>query len=303
MLHKLNVSEIALYTNPERAEIIDSDDDNENPSIKKGFYCFQITNLARVSTARKMNFEAGGKIIMPEKVLSSLLQDDLSGEPFLFRLTHQDRSTHCGVLEFTAKDDSIVMPCWMMENLQVKDGNIVTVEPIELPKATSVKLKISSEEFLQKYDPKPTLEARFVHFTCLTEGDKLKVNVNGGVHEMTVIQTQPDSAVCIVNCDLNVVFELPSHFDKGSNIGSRLKTQIDNGRRLDGKQLTEGEADSHMEIDRGVEDMGRGGSPDLAFSPGKIRFDREIHANNKIDQDENIVEGWSPFCGEPRSLT
>ena len=195
------------------------------------------------------------------------------------------------------------MPCWMMENLQVKDGDMVTVEPIDLPKATSVKLKISSEEFLQRYDPKPTLEARFVHFTCLTEGDKLKVNVNGGVHEMTVIQTRPDSAVCIVNCDLNVEFELPSHFDKGSNMGSRLNTQIGTGRRLDGEQLAEGEDDSHMEIDSGVEDKGRGGSPDLAFSPGKIIFDREIDANNKIEQDENIVKGWSPFCGEPRTLT
>ena len=310
MLHRLNLTEIALYTNPVRAEMMDIDDDNEmmdiateKPYIQKAFCCFHITNLPRVSASRKMIFEAGGKIIMPEEALLSLVHHDFSGEPLLFRLTHKDRSTHCGVLEFTAKEDSIVMPCWMMENLQVKDGNMVTVEPIELPKATSVKLKISSEEFLQRYDPKPTLEARFVHFTCLTEGDKLKVNINGGVHEMTVIQTRPDSAVCIVNCDLNVEFELPSHFDKGSNMGSRLNTQIGTGRRLDGEQLAEGEADSHMEIDSGAEDKGRGGSPDLAFSPGKIIFNREFDANNKIEQDENIVKGWSPFCGEPRTLT
>ena len=280
MLHRLNLTEIALYTNPVRAEMMDIDDDNEmmdiateKPYIQKAFCCFHITNLPRVSASRKMIFEAGGKIIMPEEALLSLVHHDFSGEPLLFRLTHKDRSTHCGVLEFTAKEDSIVMPCWMMENLQVKDGNIVTVESIELPKATAVKLKISSEEFLQRYDPKPTLEARFVHFTCLTEGDKLKVNINGGVHEMTVIQTRPDSAVCIVNCDLNVEFELST------------------------------EAGNHMEIDSEMKDKVRGGTPDLAFSPGKIRFDRETDANNKIEKDEDMDEDWYPFCGEPRTLT
>ena len=93
-----------------------------------------------------------------------------------------------------------------------------------------------------------------------------------------------------------------SHFDKGSNMGSRLNTQIGIGRRLDGEQLAEGEADSHMEIDSGAEDKGRGGSPDLAFSPGKIRFDRETDANNKIEKDEDMDEDWYPFCGEPRTL-
>ena len=176
------------------------------------------------------------------------------------------------------------MPCWMMENLQVKDGNIVTVESIELPKATSVNLK-TSQEFLERYDAKPTLEARFVHFTCLTEGDKLKVHVNGGMHKMTVIETQPDSAVCIVNCDLNVDFELPSHLDQGSNVRSHLDTQIGTGRRLDGKQLAE--ADNHMEIDSEVEDKERGRTPDLDFSPGSIRFERETVAN-KTEQDENM---------------
>ena len=293
MLHKLNDIEIAFYTNPEGADDdegfqdeMEIDDNDEIPYIKKDFCCFQITNLPRISASRKMNFEAGGKIILPEKaLLLSLDHGNFSGEPLLFRLTHKDRSTHCGVLEFTAKEESILMPRWMMENIQVKDGNIVTVESVELPKATSVILK-ASEEFLQRYDPKPTLEARFVHFTCLTEGDKLKVHVNGGVHEMTVIETQPDSAVCIVDCDLNVEFERPAPFSQGSGSRSRLDTQIGIGRRLDGKQVAE--ADNHMEIDDEVREKGRGAIPDLAFSPGNITFDRGTDANNIIEQDEKM---------------
>ena len=106
MLHKLNDIEIAFYTNPERAdddegfqdemEIDDNDEIPIYPYIKKDFCCFQITNLPRISASRKMNFEAGGKIILPEKaLLLSLAHGNFSGEPLLFRLTHKDRSTHC----------------------------------------------------------------------------------------------------------------------------------------------------------------------------------------------------------------
>ena len=302
MLHKLSAIDIDFYTNPERgrAEMMDTDDDDEKPFLKKDFCCLQITNLPRVSSSRIMNFEAGGKIIMPEVVLLSFYQDDFSGEPLMFRLTHKGRSTHCGVLEFTAEADSIIMPTWMMENLEVEEGNIVTVESVKLPKATTVKLKTSSAEFLQRYDPKPMLEARFVHFTCLTEGDKVSVLVKGGVHQMTVIQTQPESAVCIIDCDLNVEFESPASFDKGSNTGSPLlDRRIGIGKRLDGKQPDM--ADIPMEIDSDIEDKGRGGGPDLAFSPGNIRFQRESGANKKEQTEKNDVD-LTPFCGIGRRL-
>ena len=304
MLHKLTATEIEFFTNPERgqAETLDSDDDDEQPFIKKDFRCLHITNLQKVSSSRKMNFEAGGKIIMPEAVLLSFFQDDVSGEPLMFRLTQGDRSTHCGVLEFTAEADSIIMPTWMMENLKVEEGDNVTVESVKLPKATMVKLKTSSDEFLERYDPKPMLEARFVHFTCLTEGDTVCVLVNGGVHQMTVIQTQPESAVCIIDCDLNVEFDSPASFDQGANTGSpMLDRRIGIGRRLDGKQPDV--AENHMEIDNEEEGKGKDGLPDFTFSPGNIRFQREVHANNKKEQDEKTDEDWSPFCGEPNKLT
>ena len=306
MLHKLNAIEIDFHTNPDRGQEemmdIDDNDENEKPFIKKDFICFKITNLPKVSVSRKMHFEAGGKIIMPERVLSSFVQDDFSGGPLIFRMTYGNIITHCGVLEFTAEADTILMPTWMMESLKVAEGNIVTIESIELPKATRVKLKMSSDEFLQRYDPKPTLEAKFAHFTCLTEGDKLSVHVNGGVYKMTVIQTEPGSAVCIVDCDLNVEFdELPGSLEKGSNRGSPYVKHIGIGRRLDEKQLDKaGKTEIDWACD--VNEKGRGSFPDLSFTPGNIRFERETEANNKIKKSEKNGSDWSPFCGEPRSL-
>ena len=183
------------------------------------------------------------------------------------------------------------MPIWMMHNLSVEEGNIVLVESIELPRAISVRLKTSSEEFLQRYDPKPMLEARLVHFTCLTEGDTVGVHVKGGVHHMKVIKTMPESAVCIVNCDLNVEFE-PLAAQYPSGLG-----QLGIGRRLDGGLL-----DEDMEVDEALEDRCRDVGPDFIFSPGNLTFKREIEEERVIQNKEIYDEDWSPFCGRGRTL-
>ena len=168
---------------------------------------------------------------------------------------------------------------------------MVLVESIELPRAISVRLKTSSEEFLQRYDPKPMLEARFVHFTCLTEGDTVGVHVKGGVHHMKVIKTVPESAVCIVNCDLNVEFE-PLAAQYPSRLG-----QLGIGKRLDGGLL-----DEDMEVDEALEDRCRDMGPDFIFSPGNLTFKREIEEERVIQNKEIYDEDWSPFCGRGRTL-
>ena len=295
LLHKLDAVEIEEHISIRDQIQPDPDqmDIDEKPYIKKDFSCFQITKIPGVSDSRKMNFESGGKIIMPEipEFLISFIQDDFSVEPLMFKLTHGDRSTHCGVLEFTAETDNIIMPIWMMHNLSVEEGNIVLVESIELPRAISVRLKTSSEEFLQRYNPKPMLEARLVHFTCLTEGDTVGVHVKGGVHHMKVIKTVPESAVCIVNCDLNVEFE-PLAAQYPSRLG-----QLGIGRRLDGGLL-----DEDMEVDEALEDRCRDMGPDFIFSPGNLTFKREIEEERVIQNKEIYDEDWSPFCGRGRTL-
>ena len=58
------------------------------------------------------------------------------------------RRTHCGVLEFTAPEGNCYVPFWMMQNLMLEEGGVLSVKNVSLPKATYVKFKPA--------DPRPT---------------------------------------------------------------------------------------------------------------------------------------------------
>lgn len=42
--------------------------------------------------------------------------------------------THCGVLEFSAPEGSCYIPHWMMQNLLLEAGSLLTVKNVSLPK-------------------------------------------------------------------------------------------------------------------------------------------------------------------------
>ena len=46
----------------------------------------------------------------------------------------QGNRTHCGVLEFSAPEGSCYIPHWMMQNLLLEAGSLLTVKNVSLPK-------------------------------------------------------------------------------------------------------------------------------------------------------------------------
>ena len=122
----------------------------------------------------------------------------------------------------------MVMPPW--QNLMLETGGLVTVESATLPVATYSKFQPLSKDFLDLTNPKvhltpsstnltnstlipssPTqavLEMRLRHFACLSKGDIVAINYNNKVYELNVMETKPAAAVSIIECDMNVDFEV-----------------------------------------------------------------------------------------------
>ena len=108
-------------------------------------------------------------------------------------------------------------------------GGLVTVESATLPVATyskfqplskvcsiamhwqywSFKIKIGpNQDFLDLTNPKAVLEMRLRHFACLSKGDIVAINYNNKIYELNVMETKPAAAVSIIECDMNVDFEV-----------------------------------------------------------------------------------------------
>ena len=92
----------------------------------------------------------------------------------------------------------------MMRNLLLEEGDVIDVESVTLPVARFSKFQPLSSEFLDITNPKAVLENSLRNFACLSKNDIIAIKYNGNVYELRVLETEPDDAVNIIECDMNV---------------------------------------------------------------------------------------------------
>nr|CCA18159.1 ubiquitin fusion degradation protein putative [Albugo laibachii Nc14] len=166
-----------------------------------------------MSFCDKGHLEDGDKILLPPSALEVLARLHIE-YPMLFKVTNEgvNRYSHCGVLEFSATEGSCYMPYWMMQNLFINEGDIINVQNISLPKATFVKIRPQSKEFLDISNPRAVLEASLRKFSCMTVGDTICLKYNNKNFLLDVREVKPSSAACIIETDCEVDFELPADY-------------------------------------------------------------------------------------------
>ncbi|XP_031116546.1 ubiquitin fusion degradation protein 1 homolog [Ipomoea triloba] len=130
-----------------------------------------------------------------------------------FRIASYDdlggKSSHCGVLEFSAEEGFVYMPQCVMNNLGLNELDLVTVANVVLPKEDYLKLRPHTTEFLNKVkNPKEVLEATFREHSCLTAGDTVVVCYDGERFKVDVVETRPSDAVSVIDTDCNVTLTL-----------------------------------------------------------------------------------------------
>ena len=128
----------------------------------------------------------------------------------LFKLNNpkHNRSTHCGVLQFTSSfQPYCYLPTWMMRHLLLDEGDQIHVESVYLlPTATFVRFQPKTKHFLDITNPKAVLEKFLRNFSCLTKGDLISINYLNHEYELLVLELKPSNVVSIIECDIEVDF-------------------------------------------------------------------------------------------------
>ncbi|GKY99983.1 hypothetical protein MPSEU_000951800 [Mayamaea pseudoterrestris] len=170
--------------------------------FQEDYHCYSV------AYADKPHLERGDKILLPPSAFDTLarLQVDY---PMLFQLQAGDRTTHCGVLEFTAEEGCVYIPFWMMQNLLIEEGAVVSVKNVSLPKATLIKLQPQSVDFLEISNPRAVLEHALRNYSCVTLHDIIQIPYNGKNYHLELKDVQPAPAACIIETDCNVDFDAP----------------------------------------------------------------------------------------------
>mmetsp|Transcript_2461 Transcript_2461/g.8247 ORF Transcript_2461/g.8247 Transcript_2461/m.8247 type:complete len:297 (+) Transcript_2461:108-998(+) len=173
-----------------------------NEVFDEQYHCFSG------AFADKPNLEEGDKVLLPSSAFEQLARLQIE-YPMLFELRSAKGRTHCGVLEFTAPEGNCYVPFWMMQNLMLEEGGVLSVKNVSLPKATFVKFKPQSTDFLDISNPRAVLEKQFRTFSCLTVGDQICLPYNDKRFYLEVQEVKPREAACIIECDCEVDFDAP----------------------------------------------------------------------------------------------
>jgi len=159
---------------------------------------------------------------LPSSAFEQLAQLQIE-YPMLFELRSARARTHCGVLEFTAPEGNCYVPFWMMQNLLLEEGGLLSVKNVSLPKASFVKFKPQSADFLDISNPRAVLEKQLRTFSCVTVGDQICLPYNSKRYYLEVQEVEPQDAACIIECDCNVDFNAPVGYTEPDYAGTRSK--------------------------------------------------------------------------------
>ncbi|XP_048742361.2 sodium-dependent lysophosphatidylcholine symporter 1-like [Ostrea edulis] len=274
-------------------------------SFNMTYRCYSVTMLGE-----RDDVERGGKIIMPPSALDQLTRLHIQ-YPMLFKLTNKkkNRETHCGVLEFVADEGRIYIPYWMMTNLLLTEGDLIQVENVSLKVATFARFQPQSVDFLDITNPKAVLENMLRSFACLTTDDVISIKYNERNYDMLVLETKPDRAVSIIECDMNVDFAPPVGYKepqaqrRAQNEEEMASAEVDDmdvtdssfkvfggaGNRLDGKK--KGTEPSPVQANTSAP---KRGIPDYGYTKGTIKFIRtQRQVNNETLEEEKSFEAFS----------
>eukprot|EP00127_Corallochytrium_limacisporum_P002552 Clim_evm109s128 gene=Clim_evmTU109s128 len=171
---------------------------------------YKVRPVAMHPDGNKDKMEEGGKIILPATALEILTMMHID-YPMQFKLTYNEtgRSTHAGVLDFTADDGFVYIPYWMMENMGVEMDENIQVKYQRLPLASFCKIQPQSVDFLDISNPRAVLEAILRDFSCLTVDDVIALHYNNKKYMIKIIELKPAEAVSIVETNVNVEFMAP----------------------------------------------------------------------------------------------
>ena len=138
--------------------------------------------------------EKSNNVILPPSALKKLAGLKMDGigcsvNPVLFRILNLELNvyTHCGVLDFTAEEDTVILPTNMFKGKSINIMPHLT-EFIDLPYPQNISV---SENSLRNY-------------FCITEGDTILVKCNNKCYDIDIVECKPKKAICILNCDLEV---------------------------------------------------------------------------------------------------
>ncbi|GLT80249.1 hypothetical protein SLA2020_517010 [Shorea laevis] len=246
----------------------------------------------------------GDKIKLPPSCFTELSnQGAFDKGPVYFQLSvvHQDghsdvkdsekgnmRTTHSGVLEFTADEGLVGLPPHVWSNLFPTDSPIaplVEVQYVRLSRGTYAKLQPDGVGFSDLPNHKAILETGLRQHATLSEDDILTVKYGELTYRLRVLELKPSSSISVLETDIEVDIVSPDAQSESSSeyvlkpltFGTPESGLVEEGNYVYYKfsiddSTSEKIASDHVKIEVKIDAEMNGGDTDIYVSKHPLIF-------------------------------
>ncbi|KAJ0403212.1 hypothetical protein P43SY_000020 [Pythium insidiosum] len=140
------------------------------------------------------SLEFGDKVVLP--AIRAFGADDQSPE------TASPRHQYCSVQEFSAPDGQVFAPYWMMQNLQIDEGQFVvlTLQP-DVPRGIYCRLEPEDTTFLDlaaEIGPKLLMESALRRYSVLSVEETILIDHGDQRFYLRVVELKPAAVVSLL---------------------------------------------------------------------------------------------------------
>ena len=139
----------------------------------------------------KEHLDCSNSVLLPPRVLE---ETSACLDFFVYKMTAENgMSTYVGVEEFSAPDDMVIVPWWILEFLGIQTNSVVKFEKVDgvLP-GKKVTLEPEEKEFFDIPDCEGCLETMLSNFSVLHINQKIRLNILNKNYHIKVVSVEPD---------------------------------------------------------------------------------------------------------------
>jgi ubiquitin fusion degradation protein 1 len=169
---------------------------------------------------QKYDIEESSNIVLPNSFLTKICNDDNYQFPYQFEIEATNKSGNkkiisVSVVNFTADEETVILPFWVFENLGVNPYDPVLINYKKINPGKYLKIQPHQMKFIEHNNPDPReiLEKKLSNFSCLTIDTIISFMYDGEIYKFNVLDIKDETGSChsisLINIDLNIDFERP----------------------------------------------------------------------------------------------
>ncbi len=171
-----------------------------------------------------------------------LINEPLIKPPYYFLIESQlGLVTYCGVIDFTADENCVVIPNYIMNQLQIFGSDFVTIRYVQdIPKGTFVQIEPQEIEIFTIPDLDKFLELEFSKYCILYTNQILELNYDTAIYHILIKEVKSDmentTIIDIVNTDIKI--DIFNKFYE-AELKEQIRREEDNKRKEEMKRKEE----------------------------------------------------------------